>query len=346
MIVAFYGRSLLIMMVILGLTSWVGYALFIRAEFLRLRTSDYVDDRTVMVNADAAAGEFKATPLDGYRSVVFRDDIDAVLMLSPQWYGLLPLLAACDAGKAVYCAAPFSLAAAENCKLQQRVEQSGIAFVSEFVRRFAPATVRLKELIATRLGKPRLLFCHQRMSTEPPAKVENDECRLPFVDRELLEMVDWCRFLVGSEPTSTVAVYHKPDYARQDGDYHMLSLDFSAPGDVGAGAIAQVSAGNYIPPQWSEAVSFRRPNQLQICCENGVAFADLPTTLVWFDDAGRHIETLDGERPVGETLLHHFYRSVTSLVRQSSGLSDTMQALRILQAAERSVQEGRRVKIE
>jgi peptide/nickel transport system permease protein len=42
MIVAFYGRSLLIMMVILGLTGWVGYALFVRAEFLRLRSADYV----------------------------------------------------------------------------------------------------------------------------------------------------------------------------------------------------------------------------------------------------------------------------------------------------------------
>ena len=42
MIVAFYGRSLYLMMVIIGLTSWVGYALYIRAEFLKLRSMDYV----------------------------------------------------------------------------------------------------------------------------------------------------------------------------------------------------------------------------------------------------------------------------------------------------------------
>ena len=42
MIVAFYGRSLLLMMVVLGLTGWVGYAYFIRAEFLKLRKMDYV----------------------------------------------------------------------------------------------------------------------------------------------------------------------------------------------------------------------------------------------------------------------------------------------------------------
>lgn len=42
MIVAFYGRSLILMMVVLGLTGWVGYAYFVRAEFLKLRKMDYV----------------------------------------------------------------------------------------------------------------------------------------------------------------------------------------------------------------------------------------------------------------------------------------------------------------
>ncbi len=42
MIVAFYGRNLYLMMVILGATGWVGYATFIRAEFLKLRKMDYV----------------------------------------------------------------------------------------------------------------------------------------------------------------------------------------------------------------------------------------------------------------------------------------------------------------
>jgi len=41
-ITAFYGRNLYLMMVIIGLTGWVGYALFVRAEFLKLRKQDYV----------------------------------------------------------------------------------------------------------------------------------------------------------------------------------------------------------------------------------------------------------------------------------------------------------------
>lgn len=40
--VAFFGRSLYMMMIIIGVTSWSGYARYIRAEFLKLRKQDYV----------------------------------------------------------------------------------------------------------------------------------------------------------------------------------------------------------------------------------------------------------------------------------------------------------------
>lgn len=40
--VAFFGRSLYIMMVIIGITNWSGYARYVRAEFLKLRRQDFV----------------------------------------------------------------------------------------------------------------------------------------------------------------------------------------------------------------------------------------------------------------------------------------------------------------
>jgi len=40
--VAFFGRNIYMMMVIIGFTSWSGYARYIRAEFLKLRKQDYV----------------------------------------------------------------------------------------------------------------------------------------------------------------------------------------------------------------------------------------------------------------------------------------------------------------
>ena len=50
--------------------------------------------------AQQAAQEFNAAAIDGFRALAQREDVDALLMLAEQWYGSLPILAACDAGKA------------------------------------------------------------------------------------------------------------------------------------------------------------------------------------------------------------------------------------------------------
>lgn len=40
--VAFFGRNLYVMMVIIGITGWTGYARYVRAEFLKLRQQEFV----------------------------------------------------------------------------------------------------------------------------------------------------------------------------------------------------------------------------------------------------------------------------------------------------------------
>ena len=294
--------------------------------------------------AQRAAAEVGAVPVDGYRALASRDDIDAVLFLSDQWYGAAPILAACDYGKAVYSAISFPFDDDEVQLLRQRVEESGIAFMAELPRRHAPATIRLKELIATRLGPPRMLFCHRRVPLSGGAAPAPPRDRASEA-RDLMELVDWCRYAAGTEPTSVVAVRHAEKPGAEIDDYQMMSLDFSQTGRPGDGAIAQISCGYYMPRQWEEAVGFRPPPALQVVCENGIAFIDLPSNLVWFDTAGRHQESLESERPVGEHMLVQFHRKVTSLVRAMSGLDDAIKAMRIVHAAATSQSEGRRVTI-
>jgi predicted dehydrogenase len=309
--------------------------------------SDRFDVRAVCAEvaqrAEQVAREFGADVVDGYRTLAAREDIDAVLMLSWEWYGALPILAACEAGKAVYCAAPLEIDPAKARDVKRRVEASGVAFMAEFPRRHAPATLRLKELIATRLGPPRLLFCHQRILVQKENHVRERTRRVPQAMRHLMELVDWCRYVVGEDPTSVVAVHH---VGRRGDDYEMLSLDFSPAPATGAGALAQISCGHYMPVSWHEAIHFRPPAALQVCCANGIAFVDLPQTLTWFDEAGQHLESLESERPVGEQLLTHFYRAVTSLVRKTSDLEDAYRALTVALTAQQSYRDGRRHQLE
>ncbi len=292
--------------------------------------------------ARRAAGELGTVAVEGFRALAARDDIDAILYLSDQWYGVAPILAACDHGKAVYAGASLPVDAAEADVLRRRVEQSGIAFMAELPRRYAPATMRLKELIATRLGAPRMLFCHRRVpqitpsATMPPRDGATES-------RDLMELVDWCRYVVGTAPTSVVAVRHAETPGAAIDDYQMMSLDFTTSGAPGNGPIAQISCGYYIPACWEEAVGFRPPSALQVACEKGIAFVDHPNGLVWFDTAGRHQESLDADRPVGEQMLLQFHRKVTSLLRPHSGLDEVLGAMNVVQAASVSQHEGRRI---
>lgn len=296
------------------------------------------------LRAEQVAREWNADAVDGFQALSRRSDIDAVLMLSPQWYGPLPILAACEAGKAIYCASSLEMDLEQARQLKQRVEESGVAFMTEFPRRQAAATTRLKELIATRLGAPRLMFCHQRVAAEISPAAARLGGASPMHD--LVELIDWCRYVVGREPSSVLGLRHRSVVDPAEDDYQMMSLDFSDPAQgPGTGVIAQISCGRYMPSAWQEAMAYRPPAALQVACEHGIAFIDLPSNLVWFDRAGRHQESLDSERPVGEQLLSQFYRAVTSLVRYT-GLEDTYRALAIVLQARASHAECRRQFIE
>ncbi len=296
----------------------------------------------VLLLADKAARQFELDASDGFRELVNRPDIDAVLVLSCNWHGPLPIFAACDAGKAVFCAADLTSDLDQARTIRQRVERSGIAYVGEFPRRYAPATLRLKELLATRLGHPRLLFCHQRLHETPDRDPTQPERPLAPTTRMLAEMVDWCRYIVGREPRSVTGMAHRTGASDSNPEYQMASLDFSEGDDFESGPLAQISCGQYIPATWHESISFRPPSQLQVCCERGIAFVDLPNTVIWFDEAGRHMESLETDRPVGEQLLMQFHRAVTSLVRQTSDLRDAYRNLEIVQSCQESARQGRR----
>jgi predicted dehydrogenase len=217
-----------------------------------------------------------------------------------------------------------------------------VAFVTDRQRRNAPATQRLKELIATRLGPPRLLFCHHRLPHEQPS-ARCGACRPSrTIQQELVEQVEWCRYVVGAEPRWVTSVEH---FASPDGeaDYQMMSLDFSTDARHGTGAVAQISCGRYFPASWHEAIAYRPLAALQVCCENGLAFVDLPSTVIWFDEAGRHQELLDHERPIAEQRLVYFHRAAESLVRKRSDLDDACRTLSIVLTAVESARQGTRL---
>ena len=313
----------------------------------------------VAERACVVAKEFDADAVGGFRAIVERDDIDVVLALAPEWYGPLPILAACDAGKAVFSSAALDVTPDEALELRQRIEKSGVAFMAELPRRHSPATVRLKELIATRLGPPQLLFCHERLPIEAQSDAQRRGDHCPLAWRTMMELADWCCYLVDDTPESLVSSIHSQSDTNQTPFYQMVSLSFPTrqtenmegkeqhPENSECKStikpLAQLSVGHYIPRQWSDALSFKRPASIQVSCERGMAFIDLPSNLIWFDAAGQHTESLEFERPVGEQMLDRFYRAVTSLIRRTTDPQDAYRAMQIVVGAADSAATGNRV---
>lgn len=280
--------------------------------------------------AENIAGDFQADVADGFRAMVHRCDIDAVMVLGRTWLGWLPMLAAAEAGKAIYWAGPCDIDPTRDAEVLDSIDKSGVSMMVEFPKRYAPATLRLKELIATHLGPPRMIFCHRRL-----ARGTNS---LP----ELVELIDWCRYVVGGRPAHVVGTGHQDETGNFG--YQNLTLEFAS-NDRHGQVTAEIRCGAFDRREWSEAMSYQLPPTLQVVCAHGIAYVDLPSTLVWFDDAGRHVESLESETPVGQQLLSHFHRAVTSLLRNVADLDDAFLASKILAMARQSHVEGRRIEI-
>ena len=104
-------------------------------------------------------------------------------------------------------------------------------------------------------------------------------------------------------------IMHRSGDQPGEEDYQMMSLDFSDAERAGhrrrwPRSVAAATS----PPTGRRPSPIARWPALQVSCERGIAFVDLPSTLVWFDEAGRHQESLESERPVGE----QFSRSSTA----------------------------------
>ncbi|MEE2642804.1 MAG: Gfo/Idh/MocA family oxidoreductase [Planctomycetota bacterium] len=309
----------------------------------------------ISIKAHRVAQDFEAIQFDGFRSLIQRNDLDAVLCLSENWGGPLPMLAACDYRKAIYSSSALDMDPSRASHVKKRVENSGVAFMAEFAKRHTPATIRLKELIATRLGQPRLIFCTERLTRQPTLAdpLNKSDSKL------LVELIDWCNYIIGMPPAGVQGIRHcfpnrrsgeKENREESPSSFLNLSLDYgtSAGPNQNPGpptALAQIRLARLLPKAWKDAIGFRRPASLQVTCEKGVAYIDSPTTITWFDDAGQHTESLEADRPVGEQLLTLFHRAVTSLVRKTSDLEDAYQARIIVDSAEDSFASRQRIEL-
>ena len=81
-----------------------------------------------------------------------RDNVEAILLLDRQWFGLWPLDAACRLKKPVFAAVSLDVDEQHADRLHARVSEFGVPVMMAMVPHILPVTTELRQLLDTRSG--------------------------------------------------------------------------------------------------------------------------------------------------------------------------------------------------
>jgi myo-inositol 2-dehydrogenase / D-chiro-inositol 1-dehydrogenase len=135
---------------------------------------------------------------------VLAGDVDAVAICSSADTHAELLVAAAQAGKAVFCEKPLSLDLAELDRALEVVEAAGVPFQIGFNRRFDPAHESVREAVVSgAVGTPHLVRISSRDPAPPSLEYVKSSGGL-FLDM-MIHDFDMARYVTGSEVVEVYA---------------------------------------------------------------------------------------------------------------------------------------------
>ncbi|HVS36329.1 MAG TPA: Gfo/Idh/MocA family oxidoreductase [Gemmataceae bacterium] len=280
----------------------------------RLTVRAVCDQRPI--RAERAARELGCAAAAGPTDLLDRDDVQALVLLDAQWFGLWPLEQAARVGKPVLCTVPLAADDAHADDVMARVRAAGLFVVTGPAPMLSPVVTRLRDLLAARLGGPRLVRCDWcGRDAKQPAELPGAHV--------LPSLMQVCAGLFGGEPTAAWATASPARAAS-------VLLEFA--GDKAA--LLNLWTGNGVQPAC----------RCQVVTDAGEATVVWPNTLRWRDGEGSH--TIRTPRcSMLRLLLERFLDALAAGTPPAPGLEEAYRALLWARAARRSLAEGRRVEI-
>jgi predicted dehydrogenase len=278
---------------------------------------------------------FSCGAVAGPTALLAREDVEAVLMPDPQWFGLWPIEVACRFGKPVLCGVSLEVDYAHAERLHQLVLERRLPVMMETLPGLARLTARLREILDTDLGQPRLILCQwtSPFAGQGGAATEDERSKnghavlvshsSVFAWPGILPLLNWCVSLLKQEPESIVAG------ASESGGLTSILLQF--------GNRRAVQVVHYLAPCTHPQLA------LTIVADRGSVSLSLPDRIRWTNLQGRHTHVLTGDEPHAVKMLDEFYRVVKEGNEPCPSLAESFRALQWLRAARRSWEKGRRL---
>jgi len=318
----------------------------------------------VASRAAQVAAEWNVDAADGLVALSGRADIRALLLLDAGWPGWESVRLLCAAGKPVFILSGLSHNQSALRLLHDQAMALGQTVMPAFGLRYTPASCRLRELMATRLGPPRAITVD--VVLPPIGGVSGVEAeRRPQTARSLgspadrpqpsdesafapfVGLIDWCRYVVGASPQRIHAVASNGSTDEAEGNSVQLEFNGSSDHSVTVHAELRIPTLPQSSAQSGFVTDVDSPARVRatVVCQQGTATLESGTRIAWQDGDQTVCETLTSERTETEVMLDLFCRRVVGGLIPVADISDVLRGARLLDAARHSLQSGEPVEI-
>lgn len=296
----------------------------------------------VMVSDPFVNHSQNGVPCGSVEELIKHPDIQAVVICSPTDTHADYIEQSARAGKHIFCEKPHDLSLDRVIETLLIVQETGVKLMLGFNRRFDPAFQKIRKLVEEgSIGDPAIVKITSRDPAPPPLEYLKSSGGM-FLDMTIHDF-DMARFIMGKEVTTVYAcggVFTSEDVkAALDIDTAIISLTFED------GSMAVID-------NCRRAV-YGYDQRLEVFGKGGMAQADnnKHDSHLFFDEKGSH-----GALPLDFFMDRYStsYRTEMSMFIQAlqsgadvpvSGI-DGMKAMMIALAANKSIEEGRAIRIE
>lgn len=266
-------------------------------------------------------------------------DVDAVVIASPTAMHAEQIVAVAEAGKAIFCEKPVALDLPTTVRALDAVRRAGVPFQIGFNRRFDPGYAKLAE--AVHRGDIGRMELFRSQSTDPSAPPASYVATSGGIYRDsVIHDLDIARFVGGEidRVTALGRVLVAPMFEEHgDVDTSLVTLEFAS------GALGTI--------QNSRRTLYGHDLRVEVHGEHGklVTEDERPTKLWRYDAQGIHG---DYYRSFLDRFADAYWRELVAFVdavrsdrAPSPGPADAIEALRLAEAATKSLREGRPVEL-
>ena len=183
-------------------------------------------------NGEKAAREFGCDLETDLDALCGREDVDAVIVATPNYLHKEPVLTAARHGKNVFCEKPIALSYRDCDEMVRVCEEAGVIFMAGHVMNFFRSVRHAKQLISEgKIGK--VLYAHSARNgwEEPQPSISWKKIRAKSGGHlyHHIHELDCIQFIMGPATTVTMTggnVAHKGERFGDEDDMLFLSLEF------------------------------------------------------------------------------------------------------------------------